>query len=561
MNIAFNRQMNKKRQEKKMNGINVRHKIHTVPMLRYSVLLIIGIFLGDSMSGVVSGRGWLLLLCALTLGAMMSNKKFAEISSVLILCAVVVVGAFRITFDHASIYNIGKEGEDFGLKGVGCKMVVMSDPRVRGKVLHFDAIVYDSGLEYVKDAKVRVSMLRDTITGKYKDVRLGDVIDAAVDLSGLKGWHRQNKHFDYVRWQRSRNFKYRAFVPIGKWKKSEASWDEVGILNMLQVKMLMMRAKVLDKMKSNLTDNAYSIATAMSLGNKASLTPEMREEYSISGASHVLALSGMHLSIIYMLLRYILGRRTVGKRMAMLMFVWTYILFAGLPISMIRAGLMLTLWEIIDLLQESQKPMNILGMAAFVMLMFNPQCLWDVGFEMSFMAVLSIMSFSDLMKRMTPELLKRQSRKKEHEMPAWWLYCRWPFMILWQAMTISIAAQVGTIPLTVYYFGRVSLFFVIANVIVVAFAAVIVGLALTMVLLYVFDLVLGIEGGMSTCLLGKVLTLIVETFHSGITWVANLPGASIENVEINVLQLLALYGVLLVMVLWANRKRATGLSL
>lgn len=538
-------------------GINVRSLIHTVPMLRYAILIIIGIVIGDGLFGVISPREWIVMMSILVGAAILTTKKHPMASSILILASMVAFGAFRICWNETGAYDMNKEET-----GKRCKIAIISEPIVRGKVIQFDGIVVPSPSSregknhWLEGSKIRVSMLRDTITGRYKTVHIGDGIDAMADMSPLQDWHRLNSNFDYIRWLKIRGFKSRAFVPIGKWNKTEIGWEDIGIAEMVKLKMQTFRQKILKRIEANEMDpDAYAVATAMALGNKASLRPELREEYNISGVSHILALSGVHLSIIYCMLSFFIRRKRVWSSMIILSMIWAYTVFTGLPASVIRAALMLTILEIIELASGSQKRLNILGAAAFVMVMFNPQNIWDVGFQMSFAAVLGITTLMDPFRILMPDkwkYLKKKDLKRMTKRERWVLKLQ---QGAWYAITISISAQIGTIPLTIYYFGRISMYFILTNLISIPLVTTIVILTIVLSILITADIIMGISGGAVTYYLAKVTSWFATLMNCTMGWISGLPGASIEGISIDGIQAIAMYAIIIMGIVYANKKR------
>ena len=149
---------------------------------------------------------------------------------------------------------------------------------------------------------------------------------------------------------------------------------------------------------SGLDGDAYAVVAAMSLGDKSALTRDVKSAYSVSGASHVLALSGLHLGIIYMLLSLFLPRRRwpALSQLLMILVVWAFVLLVGMPVSAVRSAVMLTIYGVLSIGRRNKMSVNVLAFTAFLMLMWNPAWLFDVGFQMSFMAVWAILLFVPL---------------------------------------------------------------------------------------------------------------------------------------------------------------------
>lgn len=535
--------------------INTRSLIHTVPMFRYAIFIIIGIVLGDFFADDVDVRMWLFVLGLLVAGGIVMEKKHPQVCSVMILLAIAAVGAFRL-----SLSELGRFVFEEPWSGVETRMVVVTEPVVRGKVLQFEGLAYDvRDVEAANGTRMRISVLRDTITKRYEGIHIGDGIAAKIDVTPLENWHRLDSHFDYMRWLRVRNISCRAFVPIGKWEKEEWRKEDIGTFETMKLKALVFRQKILERIEwTGMEHDAFAVATAMALGNKAELTTELKEEYSISGVSHVLALSGVHLTIIYILLTLFVGKRRIAGSAVLIVLIWGYVLLTGMPISLVRAAGMLTIWEVLQMVDKRQKSLNVLGFTACVMVMVNPQNVWDVGFQMSFASVLAIISLKGAFMDIMPEKWKYKNKKErkrqtktEHRMYG-------ALRKGWMTVAISLSAQVGVMPLSAYYFGRIPLLFVATNLVVMFVISPIVGLTMLMALLCAVDVLMDLPGGGATYWLGAVLNWMVGKLNAVLGWIAGLPFASVEGVDVGLGMLVLVYALIIAGVVYANRRRLRG---
>lgn len=306
------------------------------------------------------------------------------------------------------------------------------------------------------------------------------------------------------------------FVRYDGWRRGGDGWNNIGHLQRLRIKALMLRERLLSRLRVNDDDDeAQALIAAMVLGDKNALTPELRNRYSITGASHVLALSGLHLSIIYLLLtRLTLGRRRSWLiQIVVLTAVWTYALLTGLPTSLIRAATMITVYGLFSLGGRRRASLNILCFTAIIMLLADSSALFDVGFQLSFMAMLGILLFTPLM-----ESWMSARWMMEHRILSWVL----------SLLMVSVAAQMGTAPLVAYYFGRFSTWFLVTNLIVIP---------LTTLLLYaaLASFILPVIGGVAVTI-AHVMNKALDTMT---TW----PLASIEGLHPSVLQVAMCYVV------------------
>ena len=278
------------------------------------------------------------------------------------------------------------------------------------------------------------------------------------------------------------------------------------------------RSLLLERLETaGLSDDRYAVVAAMALGDRSALTKELKETYSKTGASHVLALSGLHLGIIYALLSMlVVGRRwQMITQVATVLSIWAFVFLTGMSASVVRSAVMLTVYALLALGHRQKMSVNTLAFTAIVMLLVTPKALFDVGFQMSFMAVFSILLFVPLFYRpFSAEYLMT------HRAVSW----------LWGMVAVSVAAQIGVAPLIAYYFGRFSCYFLLTNFIVIPAATLILYLAL---------------GTLLIPSLGVVLASMVGLLNTTLLYIATIPGATIEGLHPSVGLTVAIYGVLL----------------
>jgi len=278
------------------------------------------------------------------------------------------------------------------------------------------------------------------------------------------------------------------------------------------------RSRLLQRLESaGLTTDAYAVVAAMALGDKSALTHDLKDTYSRTGASHVLALSGLHLGIIYTLLSMlVVGRRwQTVTQVIMIISIWAFVFLVGMPTSVVRAAVMLTVYALLALGHRRRMSVNTLAFTAIAMLLVSPRALFDVGFQMSFMAVFCILLF-------VPLFLRPVSARylMTHRLARWLL----------SMVAVSVAAQIGVAPLIAYYFGRFSCYFLLTNFIVIPAATAILYLTLATLLLPP---------------LGIVLSWVVTGLNATLLYIAAMPGATIDGLHPSVGLTVSLYGVIL----------------
>ena len=307
------------------------------------------------------------------------------------------------------------------------------------------------------------------------------------------------------------------------------SQEELSSLDRTLMSVQTFRNNVSQKMQSlGIKDQDFAVISAMTLGEKTALTKETKDIYSISGASHVLAVSGLHIGIIFQLFVLLLGgrRRSVLTLSLSMIAIWTYVLFIGMPASAMRSATMISICCFAMLAHREALSVNNLCFAYVLMLLFNPLYLFDISFQMSFLAVFSIMLFA-------PGIQDCFTGSNDGRIFKW----------LKGMSCMSLAAQIGTMPLIVYYFGRISCYSLLTGFIAIPAATAILYLSASAMLIALFTSIPCITF-LTTPLLQFVascLVSITQACNTALKLTTMLPGASIEGIKLNIPQLCLLY--------------------
>lgn len=401
--------------------------------------------------------------------------------------------------------------------------VVTSTPVVHGKVVMFDLVISDGPNA---GAKIKASLLRDTLTHRWEQLRVGDGLRAFSTFS--KPWSRPSEgHFNYARWMRIHDYAGTTFILPDDWQKAKVSLLCLSSVERSFIAALRFRSRLLSGLSAN--GQGGAVLAAMTLGDKAGLSKAIKNDFTVSGASHILALSGLHVGIIYMFFMFVCS--PFQRKLSMLftlVTIWAYVFVVGMSPSVVRAATMLTLCSVASLLGGSRMSLNVLALAAVIMLAFNPNNLFDVGFLLSFVAVLGIKLFY------LPFAHSFHFR--------WWL----PDRIL-RLCAISISAQLATMPLTLYYFGRFTSYFLLTNVVVIPLATLLIYGVVLLMFLSPFPPVFQV--------VREALLLLAEKMVGAVSWIASLPGASIGDIHFNRVQVVLLYVAMLSLLLAIGRIR------
>lgn len=490
------------------------------PLLRIAVCLAVGIFVGYETWGGVPQWGWLSAMAACVVAAMLIRQEVVQ--GVAIMLAAFIAGGFLITRSVDSLMEPLPQGE------VSYHAVVASQPQQRGKVARMDLwVVGDEALP----RRVKASVLRDSLRPELNNLTVGDGLALSSIFEAPTNYYDSN--FDYPLYLRCHGFTATTLVFADAWHREVVDISSLSYTDRTVLKAMRFRQQTMDRYLEGLgDDDEMAVAMAMTMGDKSRLTREMRDVYSISGASHVLALSGLHLGIIYMLLSLLVGSRRMGafREFLIIAGIWSYAVLTGLSPSVVRASTMITIYALVSILRRDRMSLNALAFTAIVMLVANPLCLYDVGFQMSFMAVLAIL----VLYKPVFGLVNREFLFS-HPILKW----------LWAMVVVSLCAQLGVAPLTAYYFGRFSVYFLITNFIVIPLA--------TFIIYATAVLIVASLWAPAMAVVAAVLRFVVNLQNTLVTWVSSLPGSSIEGIHINRLQLLFVYIFIIALLVFANR--------
>ena len=491
--------------------------IHLFPPLRIAICLIAGIILGD----VLMPSPWLPIagFCLLLLlSAACFRHTYWQGAAVML--ASVFFGCTLVTIDKESLGVPASVGQT-----VAYRAVLLSEPVERGKVIRCDLMVTTGEWS---GKKLKASILRDTVDSHYKHLHVNDGIQASSVIERPVNYHDSN--FNYVRYLESHGFVGTTFIYWSDWQKTAADLAPLSLFERARLMLLRVRQQLISTAGSlGLNGQNMAVAMAMTLGDKSMLAEMTRDVYAVSGASHVLALSGLHLSIIYVLLSFLVGagRRHVLRELFLLAAIWAYVIMVGMPASVVRAAIMITVYGVIGLLHRRPMSLSTLSLAVIIMLVVHPLSLFDIGFQLSVLAVFSILV-------LYPMLMQLFSGK--------WLMEHRVFRWFWTMLCVSLSAQLGTAPLVCYYFERVACYGLLVNFLVIPLATVIIYLAVAVFVSFFLRI------HFVSVFLSQALGGVASLLNRSLTAVSSWPGACIDHVHIRLPLLLLVYLLLAVLV-------------
>lgn len=297
------------------------------------------------------------------------------------------------------------------------------------------------------------------MTDEAGELQVGDHIRARVALQPPPLPHDTAK-FDYGRWLRRNGYTATGFVRRGAWSlvAQPSLWDIKAQAERAQQAMLHVYTD------AGLTGQAYALIAAMTLGARETLDPTLNRSFAVSGVSHILSVSGLHVSVVFVLLKaclFFLGFSVAAKRwreVLVVLCLWVYAFVTGLSPSVCRAALMCTLFAVGNCLDRRSSTLNTVLFSAFLLLLIEPLLLYNLGFQLSYAAVIGLVVVYPVLKA---------SWKPESRVLA----------RMWDLLGVSLVAQLVTAPLTIHYFGQFPTYFLLANLLAVPLSSLLIYLS------------------------------------------------------------------------------------
>ncbi|MEP2936012.1 MAG: ComEC/Rec2 family competence protein [Gilvibacter sp.] len=274
---------------------------------------------------------------------------------------------------------------------------------------------------------------------------------------------------------------------------------------------------------SNIKDPAAaSVLKALLVGYKSDLDPTVKESFANAGVLHLLAVSGLHVGIVLLLVQRLFGflKRLRNGRYLLaficLCAIWSFAAITGFSASVVRAAFMFSFFTIGSHIGRGHNSINSMLVSMLVMLCMDPFLLWQVGFQLSYSAVFFILW-------LYPKLVSL------------WVSKHKILRSLWQLSCVSLTAQLGVLPLCLYYFNEFPTLFLLSNLVLVPMIGTLLSLGLILCSIQIIIPVPQIAF--------EILNLWVQTINRFALWIGKIDAAVIENIHVSQLQIGMLYMV------------------
>lgn len=422
-----------------------------------------------------------------------------------------------------TIYKTGKFSSDHYSKYTGKDQLVyarLSDPFIEKErslktVLHILAVNRD-GIWKQTSGKTMVYFKKDECSLKLK---YGDELLMRVNFKAVAG-PQNPAEFNYRRFLSFHNIYEQAYVNADEWKNLNKN-SGAFILNY----SFTLRDKLLEILKANhVEDDEFSVGAALMLGYTDKLDADIISAYSSTGALHVLSVSGLHVAIVYIVFGWFLvfldkvKKGHVIKAVLLILFLWFYAVLTGLSPSVLRAATMFSFIIAAKAFKKHTNIYNILAASAFFLLLIDPYLVMEVGFQLSYLAVIGIVYIQ-------PKIavgFEPDNRILNQ---------------IWAITTVSIAAQIATFPLGLHYFHQFPNYFLLSNLIVIPVSTLIIyfGIAVftfSSIPVFIKYIAMAFSG-------------LIWFLNFSVKWIESFPYSLLEGISISVSETWIIYAIII----------------
>jgi len=322
--------------------------------------------------------------------------------------------------------------------------------------------------------------------------------------------------FDYSKYLQRKNIFYQCYIngEISSALRADLNFSE---------KIRQKRLETLQEIdNSKISFRSREFLKGIILADRTEIDAETVEDFNRSGLVHFLAISGTHIVVIFGMFYFLMMRFSpVGFRkyaiIISLFFIWIFAVFIGFGNSVMRSCIMISVYFIYVLLQRKPDLLHSMAFSAFIILMIDTQQIFDVGFQLSFLAVLGIYWLNQPILKYLP--------RQDHYFKK----------IIYNTISISIAAQLATLPMVLYYFHQFSLISIFANFFIVPFSELIIVFSFVMTALIGFNV--DFEG------INVIYDFVIQVLLKVIHWFAGFDSVFFENIPLNLVEVFALFGI------------------
>lgn len=483
--------------------------VQNIPFLRLTIALVIGIIAGTYFNVDIYFCFAFLVLILVILLAFNRNYKYSYripfgigIQLFIVFLGILVTQQFNkkpVLYDNGNF-----------------KAVILETPQEKPNswksVIRIDAVYHSDSIKPTEELVIAYFAKNETV----KELKAGDVILFSNVPQPVTN-NNNPYEFDYKKYLAQKRMYRQVYLAEGNWIKTNQS--ELS----LRCRAEQIRKSLLKIYRSQpIDENEFEILSALTLGYSRELDAETKRVFSSSGAIHVLSVSGQHVAIIFWAITLLFGflkNRKSGRTIFLILTIsalWFFAFITGLSPAVMRASAMFTIFVIADYMHRKSNIYNSFATSAFILLLINPNNLFDIGFQLSYIAVFGIVYLQPKLEKLI-QVKSKLSR------------------FFWLLTTVSIAAQIATFPVTAFYFGQFPTYFWITNIFIIPAVMILIPLGIMLLLIskiYILSNLLAIS-----------LNYVIKISYSLLSSIEQLPYSVLE-ISINQIQFFLIIAVL-----------------
>jgi competence protein ComEC len=394
-----------------------------------------------------------------------------------------------------------------------------------------DAVV-KNGKIYSTTGKVLLYFSKDSL---FTNINYGSRIIIKKDLQEIRN-SGNPAAFNYAQYCAFQQIFHQCYLKKNDWLLLKGSNT-----NVYQKTIFATREFVINQLNQYIRgSDESSLAKALLIGYKVDLDKDLVQAYSNVGVVHLIAISGLHLALIYALLLWITARipfinKPKYVRLVVILFcLWFFSLLTGASASVLRSAVMFSFIAAGMTFNKRASVYNSLASSAFVLLCIDPYLLWNVGFQLSYCAVLGIVT-------------------TQRYIYNWFYFQNKLLRGVWQLASVSLAAQLFTLPVCLYYFHQLPLLFLLSNVIAIPLAMLTLWSCIGLITISPLHI--------AAIYLGKIITCIIWCLNHSVLYINALPFSLWDGISITIADTILLYLVIAFFLYWLIKKNITAFKL
>jgi len=499
-----------------------------VPFVRLLFPLIIGILAGYTFANPFfysRGAGVIFILFGSYLILLLAYKKYKLFKwgwlFGLLLHFFLAILAYELTIHFSGRFD---PNHFSAFKSESLFVKIINEPKLSSGIVRFESeviAVYSEKHIQNSNGKLLIALKYDAL--RAIEVDYGDIILIPANYQEIEPPYNPGE-FNFKSYLKDKQIYFQIFLQADEIKNVHQNSG-----NPIISFALALRKDLVKKFIRFIPDQeASSMASTLILGYRADLNKDLIDAYSKTGTMHVLSVSGMHVGIVFLVLNFLLKPMNRSRNLILLRaiiiisVIWFYSLLTGFSPSVCRSALMLSFIVLGKAMNKNQNTYNLIAISAFFLLLYDPFYLFDVGFQLSYLAVAGLVYFHPLIYNVF--YIKNKLLEQV------WSYC-----------ALSIAAQIATFPLSIFYFHQFPVYFLLSNLLIVLPVAIIMysGIAF---LIIPYTLILNP--------LGKLLNWLINCTNDILYKIEQLPFSTMEGIWVSFYEYILISSLLISFVFW-----------